>query len=92
MKRILLISPLLRDQYHKVEEGGALSNTDVKKAFMAPIAIATVASLTPPDFDVERACQSTEDQHRRRWDFKVHRSSEEQRRSHDECGPQSDRN
>src|SRR5437763_14332302 len=53
MPSILLIFPLLQDQHHKLEDDAQVKKRGANRAFFAPISIATVASLTPADFDVD---------------------------------------
>jgi radical SAM superfamily enzyme YgiQ (UPF0313 family) len=54
MPRILLIAPKFDSDYSRARE---LSNTppidDAPQSFMAPLHLATIAALTPPDFEVD---------------------------------------
>jgi radical SAM superfamily enzyme YgiQ (UPF0313 family) len=53
MKRILLVSPLFEERHRVFADGARARKQGSDRAFMAPISIATVATLTPREFHVD---------------------------------------
>jgi radical SAM superfamily enzyme YgiQ (UPF0313 family) len=53
MKQILLVSPKFEDRHKLFESEEKLQKKGSDRAFMAPVSIATVAALTPPQFSVD---------------------------------------
>jgi radical SAM superfamily enzyme YgiQ (UPF0313 family) len=53
MKNILLVSPLFEDRHKLFEDEGGRQQKGSDRGFMAPVSIATVAALTPPEIRVE---------------------------------------
>jgi radical SAM superfamily enzyme YgiQ (UPF0313 family) len=53
MKNILLVSPLFEDRHKLFENEAKVRRKGSNRGFMAPVSIATVAALTPPEFQVD---------------------------------------
>jgi len=53
MKNILLVSPQFEDRHKVFEDEARIQRRGSDRAFMAPVAVATVAALTPPQFSVD---------------------------------------
>jgi radical SAM superfamily enzyme YgiQ (UPF0313 family) len=58
MKSILLISPVFRDRHHVFKKEDSSKRRNM--AFMAPVAVATVAAMTPSDFTVDLWDENTQ--------------------------------